>query len=1011
MYFKILGSMDVRAGRGRLAVGGPLPQRVLAMLLLESGRVVPVSRMVDGGWDEEPPSTAAHQVRKAVAELRRRIPGGTDLIHTEGRGYRLVLGGAELDLRCFTESIQRGKLALDAGYPRDGVDHLEAALELWRGPVLLGSGGRVIDESAVALEELRFDATERLIDARLLLGELDGLIGWIRRLIAEQPLREGLRLRLMQALRQEGRSAEALVEYGRARALLADEIGADPGAALCALHQTILTESARPRSAPAAEQAPSGVSETPAAVAARSEREGHPTPASSAPCMLPYDPADFTGRGRELGRLLAGRRADGGGNVRIVAIDGMGGCGKTSLAVRAAHRLTPEYPDGQLYVDMRGFTLNESPRRDSQVISTLLRHLGIPDERIPVDCDDRAALWRATLKSRRVLLVLDNVADCEQIRSLLPASDGCMVILTSRTRLADLDGAELIALGPLSVTESVQLVERVLGAERVGAERDALEELCAACGHVPLALRITTARLRSRPGWNIRDLVDRLRDEPNRLDELAYGGRSIAASFRLSSRALEAGHRDAFRLLPQHPAAEFDVASAAALFGLSRRAAEATLEALVDARLLEQTEFGRYALHDLVRAFALGEQASATAGAGGRGMGGAAASADALRRLLDYYEYAAAVACGLLYRTEPSSAPPSAAAGVLPVIDTVDQAADWFEREWATLLVAVERAEQQGFFEHCFRLARYLSHFLNHRSRLVEFERVAALAVSAARMTGTPRLIRISLVNLAVACWKVGRFTEGACAADEALRIAVELGDRRGEAICLNLIGLFESCLGRLEQAHEHVRRALALHREAGDSHQEVYALDNLSTVLAWLGRHEEAAHTASAAVRRSTELGAHGARISALNDLAIARLALGEPVPALDVLTDALAGVAHEFQPESRALSWALAAEANQRLGEANDAARCIAESRELLLAGGVSVRQAAIENVLGVVYHLRGEHAEALAMYQSAHRHATGIGYRMEAARASAGIVAALEALGARSDGASTGSPPGGR
>jgi tetratricopeptide (TPR) repeat protein len=914
-----------------------------------------------------------------VAELRKRIPDGDTLISTDSGGYRLTTGDRDVDLACFTADARHGKDELDAGRAAEGIRTLTTALELWRGPVLLGCGGRVIDEYAAALEELRLGAAERLIDARLDLGDMDELAGYIRSLIAQHPLREGLRLRLMQTLGRTGRSAEALVEYQRTCEILAEELGTDPGAALRRLHVELLTGAATPATAPAPAPEPVPVF------------DARPT----AVCTLPYDPADFTGRDPELAGLLAGRLPHGEGNPRVVAIDGMGGCGKTSLAVRAAHRLARSYPDGQLYIDMHGFSPNEPPRDPDQATSALLRQLGVPDERIPVRAEDSTALWRATLRDRRVLIVLDNVADCAQVRPLLPASGTCMVILTSRVRLANLDGAELLSLAPLIAVESFQLVERVLGTERVAAEPEAVAKLCAFCGHIPLALRIATARLRSRPNWSVRHLVDRLdlEDEAGRLDELVHEGRSIASTLQLSYRALESDRRSAFLLLPQHPADEFDAASVAALFGLRRAEAEDILDALLDVRLLEQPEFGRYALHDLVRAFALGEGARAAADEGPDRA--ALASSAAVERLLGYYEYVASQACALLYGITPPADAPSAPPGPPRAPATVEEAADWFEREWATLMAVVERAENSGMFDHCVRLARYLAHHLNDRSRLTDFERVAGLAVTAARMAEEPEQLRISLANLAVARWKLGRLGEGLAAAREALELARRLADPRGEAICLGLAGLFESCLGRLEIAETLLRRALELHRIAGERAQAVYALVNISTTLTWLGRYEEAADTAAEAVRLSTEIGVRGARLSALNDLAIARLALGQEAAALHALADALAEPTAEYLPETFALALALAAEANQRLGDTREAERCMRESRRLLLVGGLSVRQTAVENVLGTVSLLRGEYSEALALFQSAHRHATTFGYRIEISRASAGISAALTSV----------------
>ncbi|MFJ7166466.1 BTAD domain-containing putative transcriptional regulator [Streptomyces globosus] len=977
--FAVLGPLEVRAGDERLRLGGPIPARVLATLLLEPGRTVSVSRLVAAAWDDEPPTTAAHQVRKAIADLRQRIPGGATAIATEGPGYRIDVDPARLDLTLFSHRLQQARSALDAHRPAEAAGHLRDALALWRGPVLAGGSGPVIAAASAVLEERRLTAVEQLVELRLALGESGELIGDLRELIAEHPLRETLRGHLMLALYRSGRQAEALAEFGRVRELLVEDLGIDPGPQLTRLHEAILRDS------------PELAAPEPAAPPAAPSSDTARTPAG-APCTLPPDLPDFTGRERELRHLLA--PPDPGlpdAAARILGIDGMGGSGKTALALHAAHRLAPGYPDGRLYADLRGFSSAENPRPPGAVIGSLLRILGTPGERIPDDLDGRTALWRATLADRRVLLVLDDAADAAQVRPLLPASSGCLVLVTSRTRMTGLDGADWISVAAMPPTDGLALITRVLGADRVRAEPGAAAELGSLCGHLPLALRIAGARLRSRPRWTVRHLVDRLGDEARRIDELSSGDQSVKATLQLSYEAMAPAHREALRLLGLHPGRDMGVHSAAALLGTGLREAEDVLEHLLDMNLACQYEMGRYALHDMVRSFT-------------HSLHGAPPRPEeraALERVLDHFLAATEEACRIRFPGRAPAGPAAPAppeAGLPGSPGPVDAAAaeDWFEREQGALLAAAECAERAGFDRHAVHLARNLAFHLNSRSSLEEFGRVAAVAVAAARRLGDPAVLRVSLSNQAVAHCKLGRFPEGVTAATEALGVAAGLADRSGEAVCLTLLGLLQSLLGDLGAARRHLERGAALHRELSDPRQEAYTLCNLSSALTWTGRHAEAAAAAARAVALAGRAGTAGEQVSALNDLAVARLALGEEQEALAALERAMDLAGECRMPENLGLTLALAAEACQRTGRTVLAGDHAERALELIRAHGTAMRQAVVENVLGRVHLLRGAPERARELHADALRSAEAVGYRIESARALHGLALAHEALG---------------
>ena len=971
VHFNILGALEIWADQQRLRLGGPIQERVLVTLLLEPGRVVPVTRLVEAAWNEGPPATAVHQIRKAVADLRRRIPGGAGLLVTDGPGYRAAVADEQVDLSRFTLLTGEAREQFAAGAAAQAADLLRRALALWRGPVLAGSGGTTLAAAATALDERRLAAAEQLFQLRLDQGESRELVVELRELIVEHPLRETLRGQLMLALYRSGRAAEALEEFGRVRDVLVAELGIDPGPRLTKLYEAILRDS---------DELTGPEPQHPATV---------PQAPATAPSLstLPYDLSDFTGREEELRTLLrhAAEPCDG---TRIVAVDGMGGSGKTSLAVRAAHQLADQYPDGRLCFDLRGYSPGEEPLQPAAVLGALLRTLGVPDQRIPEDEGGRAALWRATLAGRRVLLLLDNAGDTTQVRPLLPASPGCLVLVTSRARLMDLDGAEWISLGVMPPEESLTLLVETLGERRVAAEPEAVAELAELCGHLPLALRIASARLRNRQRWTVQYLVDRLCDETRRLGELSSGERSVAATIQLSYQAMEEEHRRAFRLLGLHPGTEVDVHSGAALLGTDRRTAEDILERLLDVHLVQQHTLGQYALHDLVRSFAQSLRTDAAR----------ATDHAALERVLDYYVAASEQACAVLFPRRARHATPAPAdVAELPPLHEVEQARGWFDQEHSALLSAVIVAHEQGLDVQTGQLARNAMFYLNLRGSFDEYENVAVLAVASARRLGDPSALRAGLSNLTSSHWKLGKFRDGLTSAREALEIARAAGDIHGQAVSLDQLGLLHSCLGHLKEGRDNLVRSIELHENAM---RKEMALCNLSTVSAWLGRYAEAAVAAEQAVELRRSLGEPVSQIPALNDLAIALLGLGEPERARACLEQAMSVGDESSFPEDLALTLALAADAEQRLGRQRTASAYAEQALDLVRERGTALRCCDVENIVGRMHRQRGAHAQALELHRSAARRAGAIEYRVELARAHDGMAHAAAALG---DGAS--------
>ncbi|MGW0963315.1 BTAD domain-containing putative transcriptional regulator [Streptomyces gelaticus] len=980
MRLNVLGALEGQVGGAPISLGGVIPERVLATLLLEAGKRVSVSRIIAAVWEDEPPATALHQIHKAIARLRKYLPGGGEVIVTEGPGYRAVLAPDQLDLLEFQAGVREADRAVAEGRREDAVTLLRSALALWRGPVMSGTGGPVINAAALSWEDRRIVAAELFFELRLALGEAGELVADLRDLVTRHPLRESLRGRLMVALHRSGRRAEALDEYRQARELLVEELGIDPGPKLARLYEDMLRDSVEPASPPPAPPAA-------AALAAESAPPAAPVPAPApAPRSLPHDLADFSGREDVLRTILSSvdaGSADGGHErrVRIVGIDGMGGSGKTSIAVHVAHRIADAFPDGQLHVDMRGYTPGEAPLQPAKALEALLRMLGTPVDALPDDLEGRVVLWRTLLQQKRILLLIDNALDASQIRPLLPSAPGCLAIVTSRARLIDLDGAEWFSIGAMSPEDSSRFVAATLGEARVQAEPEAAAELVRLCGALPLALRITTARLNYRPQWTLRYLVDRLRDESHRMEELTSGDRSVAATLRLSYQAMTELYRAAFRILVIHPSPHIDVHSAAALLRTSVRDAESILELLLDMHLLQQPDLGLYTFHDLVRSFA-------------RSLRGPSTQQDeeaAVERLLDYSITATETACDILYpgrKYRPTGLP--AYPGELPSLKDADHATRWFDRERVGLAAVVDLGVRFRFDRHAVCLTRNLVFQLNAGGHFEEFRELSRTAVAAARRLGDLPLLGVSLSNLGVAYWKLGQFEDGAEVAMEGREVAAALGDRHTEAHSDSTIGLLMTMLGRYSEALPALERAIELERELDSPRAEGETLLNLSTLFEQWGRYPEAEEAARRAIALDRRLGLPDKEVMATTDLAFALLGMGRYEEAATALARARSLCADGGPPGDVALVMALSAEVAERLGRPDEALAHAERALALAQSSGTPIRWAKVDNILGRLFLRRGECASAMELHERAHRTASAIGYRAEEAYALCGMAA---------------------
>ncbi|MFI5527772.1 BTAD domain-containing putative transcriptional regulator [Kitasatospora sp. NPDC051853] len=897
MEFALLGPLRVTDGDGReLPTGGPRDRRALAVLLLDAGRVVTVGRLARALW-EEPPATAREQVFNVVGGLRRRFAAGTGGAavgpeRTGDDGFVLTVGRDGTDLGRFRGLVERA-----TGDPERVATLLREALALWRGPALGGFGGPVLAAAAAQLEEERLSCLERRVEADLACGRHRELVDELAGLTTEHPLRERFTELALLALHRSGRRAEALELYARTRRTLAEELGLDPGAELTRLHRAVLAD--RPPGAasmPVPTPAP-----MPAGKGARegAQEEGPDGVAFPVPAQLPADSQAFVDRPTAVRALLRALAADRRPEaVPVCLISGQAGAGKTALAVHVAHRRRAAYPDGQFFVDLRG--ADRRPADPGEVLAGFLRALGVDGRRLPGTTAERAALYRSLLADRRVLVLLDNAADEDQARPLLPGTPGSAVLLTSRRRLPGLDLRLSLPLGPLDDASAVALLAAVAGPERVGAEPEAARTLAGLCGHLPLAVRIVAAKLAAHPHRGLADLVDRLADERRRLDELTHGTLGVRAGLSLTHRTLSGPARALLRRTALLDAPDFAAWTAAAALGRPLAETEELLDALVATHLLEAdrpagARQARYRFHDLVRAFGR-ERAEAEEPPGER----EAALGRVLRRWVtlvragrvahqgsDYpariggsARSAAEVWCRRQELTDvgPGSAPRPAEEAV-PAAVTADPVG-WLGEEREALVATVRQAAglPQGD-EHassCWELAALGEYLFDLRSDLAGWRTVQELGLTAARAAGDRRAEAALLVGLG-RCratheeWDAARET-----LEEGAALFGELGDEHGRAYAGWVLSYLDRLQGRTAEATDRCRRGAEVFAAVGDLYGQAHALRGLGQVLLAEGRQEEALRLFREAMETAGRGGAVWPRMSMLRWVAEAHRLLG---------------------------------------------------------------------------------------------------------------------------------------
>jgi DNA-binding SARP family transcriptional activator/Flp pilus assembly protein TadD len=829
--WRILGPVEVESDDGRVHTLARLQERsVLAILLLNPGRVTPVDRLVTLLWDDNPPAEPRQAVHSHISRIRRLLTDagaadhGIALISRRG-GYLLKMDPDLVDAHRFRRLLTAARHSTDLT-ERERL--LREALALWQGPTLNTPPGDPVRQRLCAdLDELHLQAQEELLATGIDLGRHHEILPDLAQLGVEHPDRQRLVELHMTALHLDGRTTDALDLYRRTRDRLADDQGLDPDPSLRRLHSAIL------RGEPVRL---AGALLSPA------------VPAPPVPAQLPADVPAFAGRTDHLERLDAllpdPHGAPSTTAVVITAIAGTAGVGKTSLTLHWAHRVRLRFPDGQLYVNLRGYAAGPA-LRPIDALAGFLPALGVPAGQVPTDVDQAAALYRSLLANKRLLVVLDNARDVDQVRPLLPGAPGCLVLVTSRDRLGGLvarDGAHRIGLDVLRPEEAHAVLAGILGAARVAAEPDAAAALAAACAYLPLALRIAAADLVNHPGKRIADLVDELATG-DRLAALHVDGddqSAVQAAFDLSYASLTADQRRLFRLFGLFPGTDLTPATAAALAGTSAPRATRLLDQLAATHLLTEHTPGRYTTHDLLRDYAAERSHHEDPGPD---------RTAATDRLYHHYVRTAWAAASLvrpdLMRLRAHPPGPDATIPDPPTrFDDIDQALAWLDAERANLVAAVSHAATHGPFPAAAQLAEALHGYLALRLHMVDWYTVADAGRLAARKAGDQSTESAAEFSLGVADTVQDRHDQAIAHGNRALTLARATGWRIGQAAALNQLGTVSWRTGHLATATDQYHDALTIWQHLADTEGQVAATHNLAIV-----------HYDTGDLRRSVEL------------------------------------------------------------------------------------------------------------------------------------------------------------
>ena len=952
----VLGPVTVWRDGHEVMAGQPRQLAVLGLLASRANRVVSRAELVDAVWGDHAPASVDSGIYTYVAGLRRvlepdrprrepdksrRTPGR--VLVSSGGGYLLRLGPGGLDAAQFEDSLGKSRELRASGDLVGAARVVDEALELWRGQPFAGVPGPFAEAERLRLTELRTTTSLERADLLLAQGEPAAAIPELAALVAEHPLRERARGLLMIALYRCGRQAEALHVFHDARERLAEDLGIDPGTELTRIHQRVLGMDPALDLPPSDPPVPVSLSVVDAQALAAPPAEQEPTappPAEPAlcPAQLPPEPAGFVGRAAELDWLheLLPEPPPGGDTVprasSVALITGTAGVGKTTLAIRFARQAGPGFPDGQLYVNLRGFDPASAPMQPTTALQWFFDALGVPATNVPSALEARSALLRTLLDGKRMLMLLDNAHDADQVRPLLPGSPGCMVLVTSRSQLTGLvvEGARPVPLDVLDAREAAELVASRLGAERAKAESAAVEAIVEHSAGLPLALSVTCARAVANPALRLADLAAELADTRGRLDALRTGEETtdLRAVFSWSADKLSDQAARMFRLLGLHYGPDISAAAAASLAAVTPAAARTALAELTRASLLTEDAAGRFGCHDLLRAYAA-ELVAATLSAAERDL--------VRRRAFDHYLRSAHAAAGRLYPARGRVPLPAPLDGVTAEEfsgqEAYDAALGWFGAEHDVLYNVVEQAAARRRDEYCWKLAWTWAPLLNRRGALHELLAVQRTAALAAGRLGDRDALAHVHCELGNVSGRLGDYH----ASDEHLRQALELfsdlDDQVNVGLVLYGLGVLLSQQNRYDEALDHAVEALRLRRSLGDSAAIAYSENAVGWILAHLGQPDAALWYCRRALDMHGESGSRTGVADTLDSIGYAHGQLGDYKQAITHYERALVMYQQLGDPQGEATSWLHLGDVQLAAGQP-DAARRSWEQALALLA-----------------------------------------------------------------------------
>lgn len=962
---EVLGPLRLRIGNENIVPSSQIQQALLGALALSPNTPVRQDALVEFAWGLHPPENAVELLHTHISRLRRRlqtaVSNGDIHITTVQNGYQISVAQDHSDVLDFRALARQARHLRHRGELEAARTSYARAMKLWRGEPLAELPSLATNPLVSALIRERQNLIVEYASVAAELGKNEEVIARLQLEATEDPLHEAIHSALMIALASTGEQAAALKVFDGIRHRLTDELGTDPGAELREAHRRILRhEIHRPEFVPV-----------------------------SAHRQLPPDIGDFSGREAEL-RALHDRlpiTTDGSTAVVISSIEGMGGVGKTRLAVHLAHQLLADgrYADHQLYVDLLGHS-DQPPADPTEVLASFLRLLGVPGGQIPHSLDERSALYRDRLYGKNAMVLLDNAANENQVTPLLPASPANLVLITSRRTLA-LDGAHALPLDVFTAAEAENLLNQVVGPERVQADPTATRRVIDLCGRLPLAVALAARRLRSRSTWGFADLANRLEETGDRLSELAAGSRQLQAVLDLSYQALDGSEQQLFRLLGLHPGEDFTAASTAALTAMAPGKTRRMLDRLLDEHLLMMVPGDRYRLHDLLaeyaRNLAMRQEDAET-------------RAQATRRLLDYYLHTTARAAAKLQPGRLSLE----LAGNAPANErqmlTPQDADRWLEDERASLSAAVSVAAEQGFPQHAWQLAASLQGYLSLHGYIEDWERTHEKALSAAQ--ASKDLVGESIIRTYLG--GAYMFQNKGAQAIEQLSLSLDLhretGNTSMQISALGWLSYTSQRLGRFAPALDYAQQAAILCRDKQDPYREGVMRDHAGLLLVTLGRFDEAIDSFEQAFVLFQRGEDRNGESHALADIGDAYRRLGQFEKAFEYLENALSTTVERKLVPHEAYARHRLGVARREVGELDEALAELTESLHIVRIHGALVTESEVLIDLAAVYRETHELGTALELLEESLALARKTGQRFQEARALDGLARVNHARG---------------